>query len=75
MAPFVFPKQSATSPFVHDKCSSPGEIRKLQQQGIYPHDLKPNSKYDLFKDKDGNIFVKPKNGSGPGEPTGINING
>jgi hypothetical protein len=24
------------------------------------------SKYDLFKDKAGNIYVKPKNGEGPG---------
>ncbi|EJS4043393.1 hypothetical protein NWU98_001142 [Vibrio vulnificus] len=31
------------------------------------------SKYDLFKDKDGNIFVKPKKGNGPGEFTGFNI--
>ena len=27
------------------------------------------------KDKDGNIFVKPKDGSGPGDPTGEKING
>jgi RHS repeat-associated protein len=53
---------------------SPDEIKKLQQNGIDPHDLKPNSRYDLFKDKDGNLFVKPKNGSGPGDPTGLNIN-
>jgi hypothetical protein len=30
--------------------------------------------YDLVKNKDGNIKVKPKNGKGPGEPTGLNIN-
>jgi hypothetical protein len=30
-------------------------------------------KYDLFKDKDGNIHVKPKKDKGPGEPTGYNI--
>ena len=53
---------------------SPGEIKKLQERGIDPHDLKPNSKYDFFKDKDGNIHVKPKDGSGPGDPTGINVN-
>jgi hypothetical protein len=53
---------------------SPGEIKKLKDKGIDPHNLKPNSKYDLFKDKDGNIYVKPKDGSGPGDPTGININ-
>ena len=53
---------------------SPGEIKKLLKSDIDPHDLKPNSKYDLFKDEKGNIFVKPKDGSGPGDPTGININ-
>jgi len=53
---------------------SPGEIKKLKDAGHDVHDLKPNSKFDLFKDKNGNILVKPKNGVGPGEPTGININ-
>jgi hypothetical protein len=52
---------------------SKGEIDKLMEKGINPHSLKPDSKYDLFKDVDGNIYVKPKNGSGPGDPTGINI--
>ncbi|TLY83342.1 MAG: hypothetical protein E6K42_02735 [Gammaproteobacteria bacterium] len=28
---------------------------------------------DLYKDKKGNVYVKPKGGSGPGQPTGINI--
>lgn len=54
---------------------SEGEIKALKDRGIDPHDLKPNSKFDLFKDKDGNIYVKPKDGSGPGEPTGINVGG
>jgi len=56
---------------------SKGEIKKLQDNGIDPHDLKPKiggSKYDLFKDEDGNVLVKPKDGSGPGDPTGINLN-
>jgi hypothetical protein len=56
---------------------SDGEIKKLQQKGIDPHDLKPKkqgSRYDLFKDENGNIEVRPKDGSGPGVPTGININ-
>jgi len=42
----------------------------------YPH-LKPKaegSKFDLFKDAQGNIKVKPKSGAGPGDPTGLNIN-
>jgi hypothetical protein len=59
---------------VQDKKLSKGEIKKLKDAGIDPHDLKPNSKYDLFKDKDGNIIVKPKSGVGPGDPTGLNIN-
>jgi RHS repeat-associated protein len=60
-----------------DKALSPGEIEKLKDAGIDPHDLKPKkngSKYDLFKDKNGNVIVKPKAGNGPGEETGININ-
>lgn len=41
------------------------------------HDLKggkETGKSDLFKDKSGNVYVKPKGGAGPGEPTGLNIN-
>jgi len=39
-----------------------------------PFTLKENARQDLYKDKDGNIVVKPKGGNGPGEPTGLNIN-
>jgi len=56
---------------------SRGEIRRLQNRGIDPHDLKPKkhgSRYDLFKDKDGNISVMNKDGSGDPDETGININ-
>jgi len=35
---------------------------------------KRTGRLDLFKDRKGNIYVKPKDGSGPGDPTGININ-
>jgi putative RNase toxin 33 of polymorphic toxin system len=31
-------------------------------------------KYDLYKNRDGDILVKPKDGRGPGDPTGLNIN-
>jgi hypothetical protein len=55
------------------KALTSGDIKKLQANGIDPHDLKPNSKYDLFKDRNGDVFVKPKSGSGPGDPTGINL--
>ena len=60
-----------------DKKLSNGEIDKLKDAGLDPHDLKPKkggSKFDLFKDKNGNIIVKPKKGNGLGDPTGLNIN-
>jgi hypothetical protein len=56
---------------------SRGEIKRLQSNSIDPHDLKPKkhgSRYDLFTDKDGNIYVMNKDGSGEPEETGININ-
>jgi len=55
---------------------SSGEIQALKKAGINPERLKDNlgnSKSDLFKDGKGNIYIKPKSGNGPGEPTGINI--
>lgn len=60
-----------------DKKLSKGEIDKLKKGGVDPHDLKPKkegSKYDLFKNKKGDIVVKPKDGTGVGDPTGLNIN-
>jgi len=60
-----------------DKKLTPGEINKLKGAGIDPEELKggkATGKLDLFKDRKGNIIIKPKDGSGPGEPTGININ-
>jgi hypothetical protein len=60
-----------------DKRLNKGEIKKLKKAGHDPHDLKPEyqgSRYDLFKDRQGNIYVKPRNGAGPGDPTGLNIN-
>jgi RHS repeat-associated protein len=50
------------------------EIKRWQKKfGFDAHDLKPDSKYDLFKDKHGRIIVKPRDGRGPGEWTGYNI--
>ncbi len=54
-----------------------GEIKKLKDAGVDIHELKGGGKVsrgDLFKNKKGDIFVKPKSGKGPGDPTGININ-
>jgi RHS repeat-associated protein len=55
---------------------SDGEIQMLQKGGVDIHELKggSSSKYDLFKDDKGNIVQKPKDGSGPGDETGLNIN-
>lgn len=60
-----------------DKKLTPGDIKKLKEKGHNPEVLKGGKRTgqrDLFKDKKGNIVVKPKDGSGPGDPTGININ-
>ena len=53
------------------------EIKNLQKKGHDIHDLKGDknaSRPDLFKDGKRNVEVHPKNGQGPGEPTGINVN-
>ncbi len=50
------------------------EVDQLTKAGHHPHSLKPNSKYDLYKDGDGNISVHRKGGSGVGDPTNLNIN-
>jgi hypothetical protein len=60
-----------------DRQLGKGEIERLKKGGVDIHDLKGGknaSKYDLYKDRDGNIYVKPKGGQGPGEPAGLNVN-
>ena len=61
-----------------DKKLSPGDLKKLKDAEINPERLKKElgagQGSNLYKDKKGNIYVKPKGGQGPGEPTGININ-
>ncbi len=60
-----------------DKMLTPGEIEKLKEGDVDIHDLKGGdhaSRRDLYKDAQGNIYVKPKGGRGPGEETGLNIN-
>jgi hypothetical protein len=60
-----------------DKKLGSGEIKKLKDGGVDPEELKGGRRtgqLDLYKDADGNIYVKPKGGSGPGDPTGLNIN-
>ena len=65
-----------------DKKLSGAEIDALETGAeIDVHDLKKDitgdkkvSKYDLYKDKNGDIYVKPRNDPGRGEWTGYNIN-
>ena len=66
-------KENERNP-AQDKLLSDGEIKKLKGAGYDVHDLKPGAGTDLYKDKAGNIYVKPKGGAGAGDPTGININ-
>jgi hypothetical protein len=47
--------------------------QKLIEEKFHPHDYKPNSKLDIFKDEKGDLYMKPKDGSGPGEPLFINF--
>lgn len=60
-----------------DKKLTAGEIKKLEDAGLNAHASKPKiggSKFDLFKYQNGNVVVKPKNGSGVGDHNGIHIN-
>ncbi|MBS1948774.1 MAG: hypothetical protein JST47_13505, partial [Bacteroidetes bacterium] len=60
-----------------DKKLTPGEIEKLIKHG-WDHSNKPKGRnapaIDLYKDRKGNVYEKPKGGSGYGEPIGINLN-
>jgi RHS repeat-associated protein len=58
-----------------DKKLTPGDIKSLQEQG-WDHREKGNhgGQTDLWKDKEGNVYQKPKDGKGPGEPIGYNLN-
>jgi hypothetical protein len=48
--------------------------RELEEAGLDAHELKDEAKgKDIYKDREGNLYVKPQGGNGPGEPLGINI--
>jgi RHS repeat-associated protein len=52
------------------------EVRKLQKSGIDIHELKGGkgaSRFDLYKDSNGDIWIKRKGGGGEADPTGFNI--
>ncbi|MBK7687972.1 MAG: hypothetical protein IPJ35_02990 [Elusimicrobia bacterium] len=60
-----------------DRPLSNWEIEKLKEAGYDIHELKGGenaSRRDLFKDRKGNVYIKPKGGRGTGEPLGINLN-
>ncbi|PUZ19584.1 toxin 33 [Chitinophaga costaii] len=58
-----------------DKKLTPGEIEKLKEKGVWDHHDKDfGSRFDLYKDRKGNVYEKPKGGLGPGDPIGINLN-
>jgi len=58
-----------------DKILTNKDIKELKSRGHDPHDIKPDppSRYDLYKDGKGNVYIKPKGGNGPGDPTGIRL--
>jgi len=57
-----------------DKRLTRGEIRLLKEYRHDPEDLKGNNpRLDLFKDREGNVYVKPKSGQGSGDATGLNL--
>ncbi len=63
----------------NDRKLTDGEIEALEEGGVDIHDLKDDvpggaSKGDLYKDRNGDIYVKPKGGRGYGMETGLNIN-
>jgi Bacterial toxin 33 len=72
----VFNSEDNTRNWRQDQQLSNDETRKLKDANIDVHQLKGvknSSKRDLFKDENGNIYVKPKGGQSEGEETGLNI--
>ena len=69
---------AATRNPAQDKLLTKRQIKELKAKGIDPHDLKegfgPPSHSDLYRDPQGNVYVKPKGGAGEGDPTGVNLN-
>jgi len=61
-----------------DKPLTKEDIKNLEKQGFNHRDKSLNGKnggkLDLYKDRDGNVYEKPKGGTGAGEPIGYNLN-
>lgn len=58
-----------------DKKLSEAEGKRIDAESIKAEIVGPRggSRYDIYKDRNGDLYVKPKGGKGPGEPTGRNI--
>ena len=60
---------------------STSQLNKAAKNNGYKdaHDLKKDfgldSKFDIFKDKYGNLYSGPRQGTGVNEPLGINFSG
>lgn len=66
----------------HDECPVERNWRQdkkvtdqeLEEAGLDAHELKDGAKgKDIYKDREGNLYVKPIGGRGEGDPLGINI--
>jgi hypothetical protein len=53
------------------------EIKELKKNGVDIHELKGkgSSRYDLYKDRNGNVYQMLKGGRGEPQSTGINLKG
>ncbi|HKR60080.1 MAG TPA: RHS repeat-associated core domain-containing protein [Pyrinomonadaceae bacterium] len=69
-------EKDAADPEGDIKKLSRDEIKKMKNHGIDIHELKGGkgaSRFDLYKDSNGNVFIKRKGGGGEADPTGYNI--
>jgi RHS repeat-associated protein len=63
-------RENGTNPAQDKRCT----FRELVRAGFDPHELKDGAKgVDIYKDAEGNLYLKPLNGSGPGDPLEIKI--
>jgi RHS repeat-associated protein len=79
----VGPTKEAEGNASQDHPLTKGEIKELQKEiskdgfknieSLKTPRGKGAGKYDLYKKPNGDVVVKPKGGSGPGEPTGYNV--
>ena len=68
-------REEGQDPKSYKKLSN-GEIERLKRNGFEPHEIKsaPPSRYDLYKDKQGNVYEMLKGGKGEANDLGINLN-